>query len=47
MTLERIIVLIKILHQEITFMCYIIMGKFIIFVGRGEKLGENRIELGV
>lgn len=47
MTLERIIVLIKILHQEITFMCCLIMGKFITFGGGVQSLGENRIELGV
>lgn len=39
MTLERITVLIKILHQEITFMYYLIMGKFITVGGRAVEFG--------
>lgn len=41
MTLERIIVLIKILHQEIIFMCYLIIGKFIAFAERGVEFGRK------
>lgn len=42
MTSERIMVLINILYQEITFMRYLITREFMAFERREQSMGENR-----